>query len=234
MWLLDRFSNPLWYKASRLGKARRRTVATALCAYDFLRQQTEKKLIGPVESFLRENPHASTVAGIGLTAALRTQLADEALLALLWSCTCPAFDPGLKLPRELVIRLPEVWGAFVLGDVNHRLNRSAPATLDQTGYSEDPAEAQAQVLERWKEILGVADPEFVPRLNAGGFAEAWGWLAQMFIADTLEGMAAVPDKMLFSQARRVVSTIPPHCATLVERLVEYIDKGPDRYDDLPQ
>ena len=41
MWVLDRFSNPLWYKVSRLDKPRRRTVATALCAYDFLRQQVE-------------------------------------------------------------------------------------------------------------------------------------------------------------------------------------------------
>jgi hypothetical protein len=221
VWVLDRFSNPLWYSISRLDKARRRTVATALCAYDFLRQQTEKKLVGPVESYLRENRDPSK-AGIGLTVAVRAQLVDEALMALLWSCTCPAFDPGLKLPREVVVHLPEVWGSFVLGDVNH----SGPDTLDKTGYSEEPAEAHVQVLSRWSEILGVTDPEFASRVNSGGFAEAWDWLAQMFIADTLDGMAAITDRMLFSQARRVASSTSPHRAVLVERFIQQVAAAP--------
>ena len=222
MWVLDRFSNPLWYKISRLDKTRRRIVATTLCAYDFLRQQVEKKLVGPVELYLSTNPDASKVAGRALTVELRTRLVDEALMALLWSCTCPAFDPGLKLPREVVVHLPEVWGSFVLGDVNHRLNRAVPDTLDKTGYSENPAEAHVQVLGRWIENLGVTDPEFADHVNANGFAEAWDWLAQMFVADTLDGMAAIPDRMLFSQARRVSSTTPPHRAVLVERFLQQI------------
>ena len=221
MWVLDRFTNPLWYKVSRLDKSRRRTVATALCAYDFLRQQVEKKLVGPVESYLRETRDPSK-AGIGLTTGVRTQLVDEALMALLWSCTCPAFDPGLKLSRVVVVHLPEVWGSFVLADVNHRLNRSSPDALDKTGYSEDPAEAHAQVLSRWSEVLGLADPEFASRVNAAGFAEAWDWLAQMFVADTLDGMAAIPDRLLFSQARRLAYAIPPQRAMLIESLIEQI------------
>jgi hypothetical protein len=227
MWLLDRFSNPVWYKASRLDKRRRRSVATTLCAYDFLRQQVEKKLVGPVETYLRENRDPSQ-AGIGLTAAVRTQLVDEALMALLWSCTCPAFDPGLKLPREVVPHLPVVLGSFVLADVNHRLNRSTPTSLDQTGYSEDPAKAHQQVLDRWREILSITDPEFADLVNASGFAEGWDWLAQMFIADTLDGMAAIPDRMLFSQARRVVAAMPPHRAALVEQLIERVAAAPGK------
>lgn len=221
MWLLDRYSNPLWHKASRLDKRGRRTVATTLCAYDFLRQQVEKKLIGPVESDLREKRNPKQ-AGIGLSTAVRTELVDEALMALLWSCTCPAFDPGLKLPRELVPHLPEVWGGFILGDVNHRLDRSIPATLDKTGYSEDPAQARQQVLGRWRGIFSISDPEFANRVNAGGFAEAWDWLAQMFIADTLAGMAEIPDRMLFSQARRIAGSAPPHRAALIEKLIQRI------------
>ena len=219
MWLLDRFSNPLWYKVSRLDKRRRRTVATTLCAYDFLRQQAEKKLLAPVESYLREHRDPAQV-GIGLTLAVRTQLVDEALIALLWSCTCPAFDPGLKLPREVVVHLPEIWGSFVLADVNHCLHRSVPATLDKTGYSEDPAEAHRQVLDRWKEVLAVSNGNFAERVNAAGFAEAWDWLAQMFTADTLDGMAAIPDRMLFRQARRVAAATPVHRVELVEQLIE--------------
>ncbi len=225
MWVLDRFSNPLWYKVSRLDKPRRRTVATTLCAYDFLRQQAEKKLLGPVETYLREKRDPAQT-GIGLTVAVRTQLVDEALMALLWSCTCPAFDPGLKLPREVVIHLPEVWGSFILADVNHRLNRSAPATLDKTGYSEDSAEARRQALDRWREILNVSDLEFAERVNAAGFAEAWDWLAQMFTADTLDGMAAIPDRMLFSQARRIAGATPAHRVDLVEQLIDRVSAAP--------
>ena len=225
MWLLDRFSNPLWYKISRLDKPRRRTVATTLCAYDFLCQQAEKKLLGPVETYLRENRDPAQI-GVGLTLAVRTQLLDEALTALLWACTCPAFDPGLKLPRDVVIHLPEVWGSFVLADVNHRLNRSGPDTLDKTGYSEDPAEAHRQVLDRWKEILNAQDPEFADRVNAAGFAEAWDWLAQMFTADTLDGMAAIPDRMLFRQARRLAGATPPHLVELVEQLIKRVAGAP--------
>jgi len=225
MGLLNRFSNPLWYKISRLDKPRRRTVATTLCAHDFLRQQAEKKLLDPVETYLREKRDPAQT-GIGLTAAVRTQLVDEALMALLWSCTCPAFDPGLKLPREVVIHLPEVWGGFVLADANHRLDRSTPVTLDQTGFSEDPAEAHRQVLHRWKEILNVSDLDFADRVDAAGFAEAWDWLAQMFTADTLDGMAAIPDRMLFPQARRVAGAIPPHRAALVAQLIDRVAAAP--------
>lgn len=233
MWLLDMFRNPLWCWISRLALNRRRIVATALCSFDFLRQQVEKKLIVPAESFLRETPGAAKPV-MGLTAGLRTQLADEALLGLLRCCKCPASDPGHKLPPDVVVGLADLWGTFILADISHRLDRPVPSTLDRTDFSEDPDKARAQVLERWKEILGVAAPEFAARINAGGFAEAWDWLTRMFIADTLEGMAAVPDKMLFSQARQVVAATPPHRETLIKRFVEYIDKGPDRYDDLPQ
>ncbi|HEX5413653.1 MAG TPA: hypothetical protein VFZ27_17535 [Terriglobia bacterium] len=226
MWLLDRYSNRLWHQASRLDRRRRRTVATTLCAYDFLRQQVEKKLIGPLESYLREHRNPAQ-AGIGLTSAIRSDLVDEALMALLWSCTCPAFDPGLKLPRSLVPHLPEVWGGFILGDVNHRLNRTTPATLGRTGYSEDPAQARRQVLDRWRQILSLSDPDFADRLNAAGFTEAWDWLAQMFIADTLAGMAEIPDRLLFSQARRVAGSTPPHRVPLVERLIERAAAAPD-------
>lgn len=225
MWLLNKLSNPLWRKISRLDRPRRRTVATTLCAYDFLRQQAEKKLLGPLEPYLREH-RDPTRADIGLTLAVRTQLVDEALMALLWSCTCPAFDPGLKLPREVVVHLPEVWGSFLLADVNRRLNRSAPATLDKTGYSEDPAEAHRQVLERWREILNVPDPEFAERVNAAGFAKAWDWLAQMFTADTLDGMSAIPDRMLFRQARRIAIGTSAHRVEPVEQLLARVEAAP--------
>jgi hypothetical protein len=234
MWLLDMFRNPLWYWVSRLALNRRRIVATALCSYDFLRQQVEKKLVEPVETFLRENPSAGRSSGSELAGGLRTELADEALLGLLRCCKCPASDPGHKLPPDVVVGLADLWGTFVLADISHRLQLPMPSTLEKTQYSADPEETRAQVLARWMELLGVSDQSFGPQLKVRGFDEAWDWLVQMYIADTLEGMAAVSDKMLFRQARRVISGIPPHRETLVKRFIDYIDNAPAYYDDLPQ
>jgi hypothetical protein len=118
--------------------------------------------------------------------------------------------------------LPEIWSGLVLANVNSRRDRAAPATLDKTGYSEDPSETHRQVLARWKEILGISELGFEERVNAEGFGEAWDWLTRVFIADTLDGMADVPDRMLFSQARRVAAAVPPHCVGLIEKFIEQV------------
>jgi hypothetical protein len=84
------------------------------------------------------------------------------------------------------------------------------------------------------ELLGATDSSFRTEVKASGFAEAWDWLVRMYIADTLEGMAVVPDKVLFQQARRVMSRIPPHRETLVKRFVDYIHEVSSHVDDSRQ
>ncbi|MCL5006322.1 MAG: hypothetical protein M1404_07280 [Acidobacteria bacterium] len=222
MWLLDRFSNPLWYKASRLDKKRRRIVATALCSYDFFREQAEKKLVGPAVAFLKENPARAD----GLPAGLNKRLVDEALLGLLRCCRHLPSDPGRRLPPQSVAALPELWATFVLADMNQSLQITEIGALDQVPYSQDPDEARAQVLARWAEILGVAGPEFADQVNAHGFAEAWDWFAGMYIADTLEGMAIIPDKMLFAQARRVSAAASPPRTRLIEQFIARTASAP--------
>lgn len=211
---------------ARLDKARRRTVATALCAGDFFREQVEKKLVGPAEKYIQENSPAAKYASPGLTTALTTKLADQALLGLARCCRRPPSDPGRKLPREVVGSLPELWESFVRADIHHRLSFSTPEDLQGVTYSADPEEAHAQVLARWAKILGIDDPGFAARLNVGGFTEAWDWLAEMFIADTLEGMAAIPDRILFRQARRLADTAPPHRARLIENFIAQVRTTP--------
>ncbi len=218
MWLLDKFRNPVWHQASRLGKAERRVVATVLCSYDFFRRQTEKKLVGPAEAFLHDSQNTSGIAGPAL---IRERLADEALLGLLRCCHCPPFDPGRKLPPPIVSSLPELWAGFVLADRNQASARSSDA-LGLVGYSEKPDEARAQVLLRWKEILGVTDPAFESQVNDGGFEKEWNWLVEMFISDTLQGISIIPDKMLFAQARRLAAAASPQQAPRIEHFITQV------------
>ena len=100
MWLLDMLRNPLWYWVSRLALNRRRLVSTALCSYDFLRQQVEKKLVAPAEAFLKENPHVARTSRGKWAGGLITELADEAMLGLLHAAedTPPGqqMDPNMK------------------------------------------------------------------------------------------------------------------------------------------
>ncbi len=227
MWFLDRFSNPLWHKASRLGKDRRRSVATALCAYDFLRQQAEKKLLGPVEFFLTRNPQAAAAAGSSLTPDLRLQLVDRALLGLMPCCRCPVNVPASRVPSEVVTGLPELWRSFVLADIESRTSPPLAGALDTTDYSRDPEEAEEQVLDLWAAVLGITDPAFASQVKAAGFTEAWDWFVRVFVADTLEGMGIIPDKMLFAQARRVVAGTPPHRAALIDRFIDRMVSAPD-------
>jgi hypothetical protein len=138
MWLLDMFQNPLWYGVSRLTLDRQRIVATTVCSFDFLRLQVEKKLVGPVELFLKENPNVGRASGGEPSSGLRTELADEALLGLLRCCQCPSSDPGHKLPPDVVVGLADLWGTFVLADISHRRQFPMPSTLEKTRYSVDP------------------------------------------------------------------------------------------------
>lgn len=227
VWLLDRFSNPLWYRISKLDKNRRRIVATTLCSGDFLRVQIEKKLVGPAEAYLQESAPAPKFGEHGLSTAFTTRLVDQALLGLLRSCRRPPSDPGRKLPPRLVARLPELWEDFVRADIQHRLSFSVPGDLKGIQYAEDPEEAHAQVLSQWARILGIQDPDFASRLNVSGFTEAWDWFVEMYIADTLEGMAVIPDKILFAQARRLAAATPPHRASLVDRFLQQIRSAPE-------
>lgn len=218
MWLLDRFRNPVWHQASRLGKADRRVVATVLCSYDFFRQQAEKKLVGPAEAFLHDSQNTTGSAELAL---IRQRLALEALLGLSRCCHCPPFDPGRKLPPNIVSSLPELWAGFVLADMNQASAHSSDA-LGQAGYSQQPDQAHAQVLLRWKEILGVTDPAFESQVNDGGFEKEWNWLVEMFVSDTLQGMAIIPDRMLFAQARRVAAAASPQQAQRIEHFITQV------------
>lgn len=224
MGLLDRFSNPVWYKASKLDKNRQRIVATVIGSYDAFRQLVEQELVRPLESFLKESGNVTRASNNELTASLRTQLIDEASLGLLRCCSCPSDDPDGGLPSVIVQGLPEIWATFLLADMNHRLRRSSPSVLEQVHYSKDPDEARTQVLIKWIEILGVTTPSFVNRLNLGGFASTWHRIAVSFIAGMLKGSSRVPEEVLISKARRVAAGIPPHRESItvymIERLAE--------------
>jgi hypothetical protein len=224
--LLDRFSNPIWHKISKLDKNQQCILAAFICPYDFLRQSVKQELVSPLQSFLKESGIVATTGSISLTPELTAQLVEEALLGLLRCCSCPAADPGGRLTSTMVQGLPEMWGTFVLADINHRLNRSSPNVLEETHYSKDPDEARTQVLIRWMEILGVKSPSFVPQVNANGFAAAWSGSVESFVSGMLKGTSRVPEEVLLARARRDAAAIPAHRAALIEYIIGRLRTAP--------
>lgn len=220
MGILDRFSNPIWYKASKLDIQRQRIFAVVIDSYDFCRRAVEKELVAPVEALLAGLDIAPTSLRNGLPPNLRAHLAEEALVALFRCCRCPEIDPTGKLPPNIVQSLPEVWGTFALADVNHRLRRNSPSVLDETHYSTDADEARTQLLMTWMKILSVTSPSFVTQVNRSGFLASWHELVQSFVGGVILGSSRIPDDIALSKARGVASDIPWHRRTLTEYLID--------------
>ena len=226
MGLLDRFFNPIWYRASKLDPNRQRIFSIVVGSYDFCRDYVQKELVSPLESFLNKSGCGPAVVSSLLAAEVATQLTDEALLGLFRCCNRPTIDPSGKLPPLILQGLPDVWGTFVLADINHRLKRASPTVLDDTHYSKDPDEARVQVLTKWMEILSAPSPRFVTALNASSFAEAWDGLAESMIGGMLTGLGRTPDDVVMSQARRVAAAVPLSRRALTEYFIERLAKIP--------
>lgn len=220
MGLLDRFSSPIWYRASKLPKDRQYALAVVISGYDFLCNAVREQLIPPLKSVLERGDMLRNAGNKRLTPEITQQLVEEALVGLLRCCSVPCADPSGKLSSVFLEALPQVWGTFVLADINHRLGRSAPNVLEQTGYSSDPDEARTQLLVKWMATLGVESPSFVVELNLKGFASAWKLLAGHFVQGTLKGISRTPVEVVLSKARRVAAQIPPHRAALMEYIIE--------------
>ncbi len=220
MTLLDRFTNPLWYRASKLDPYRQRIVASVICASGWYRQQVQESLVGPLESFLK----GSSLRPTPLSTEDKIRLTDEALVALFRCCKCPSLDPGGRLPAAILRGLPELLGCLALADINHRLNRSSPNVLDGTHYSKDPAEVRTQVLVKWMEILAITSPLFVTIVTTRGFADAWGGQVDHSMSGMLKGQARVEDEKLIASGRRHAAQIPPGQATIIECLISRLAK----------
>jgi CheY-like chemotaxis protein len=222
---LDRFLNPVWYRATKLDSHRQLIIAIVIGSYGFCRQYVHEELISPLQSFLGARGLENVVTGGNLTADIETALTDEALVALLRSCMCPTIDPSGKLPSRVLQSLPGVWGTFVLADINYRLTRNSPTTLDETPYSKDPNEARVQMLTKWMQILGVSTPSFATRLNASGFAGSWDGLSKTMMSGMLTGLSRTPDDALILTGRRVASEVPAHRRVLTEYFIDRLAKS---------
>ncbi|HWX54844.1 MAG TPA: hypothetical protein VN176_09670 [Verrucomicrobiae bacterium] len=226
MGILDRFFNPIWYKASKLDIQRQRSFAIVVVYYDFYRLTVEKELVAPVEALIRGTDIAPMALRSGLAANLRAHLAEEALVGLFRCCTCPQIDPNGKLPSNIVQSLAEVWGTFALADINHRLKRNSPRVLEETHYSKDADEARTQLLLKWMEVLGITSPSFVTQVNRSGFLTAWHELVQSSIGGLLLSFSKTPDEVVLSKARSLASDIPWHRRTLIEYFIDRLATMP--------
>lgn len=218
--LLDRLTNPLWYRASKLDPHRQGIVVLVICATGWYRQSVQEDLVGPLESFLK----GSSLRPAPLNSADKDRLTDEALVALLRCCKCPSLDPSGRLPTAILRGLPELLGSLALADINHRLSRSSPTVLDETHFSKDPDEARTQLLVKWMEILAITSPTFATIATMRGFTGVWNGMVDSSMSGMLKGFARVPDEALIAQGRHRAAQIPPGQATIIECLISRLAK----------
>jgi len=95
--LFEKFTNLLWHFASTLDKERQRIVATVINGYEVCRITIKDSLDSPLER------NVLTSRRVTLIPETRERLIDEALIALLKSCSIPDGDPGGKFPDGFVL-----------------------------------------------------------------------------------------------------------------------------------
>lgn len=216
MTLLDRLTNPLWHKASKLDPSRQVIVALVTSAIGWFRQSIQQELVYPLETSLK----GSSLRAAPLSGDEKAHLVDEALVALFRCCKSPSIDPAGKVPAAVLQGLPELLGILILGQAHDGAKGSLPETLDQTHYSRDPAEARTQLLVRWMEILRIASPLFVTIATARGFDGAWGGLVDHSISGMLRGFGRVPNEVVIARGRSAAASLSTRQARIIEHFID--------------
>lgn len=222
MGLLDRFLNPLWHQIDQLDDARKADICALIGIVGYVRASVDEVLVGAFEQFCEKTSSASLRLGgkliIPLDRESRARMVDEAALALLCSCR-RAQSPTGTLNYIDPSALPDVIGAIVLAEINHRLNRNKPTTVDETGYSKDAVESGTQLLLTWMRILGLTDPSMIGVVRTAFFDKEWASCTTGFLVGCLKGLMRVERSVLFQRARADCAGLSPTGKALVELAV---------------
>jgi hypothetical protein len=218
--IFDRFTSPLWNSISALDEPRQIAAAWLITGYGASRKTVYEQLVAPLAH--------DRVIGSALAASpeLQERLVDEAMIALLKSCSIPAEDPYGKLPAPIVQNLPEVWGMFALADSNHRSNREGPETLKSSSYSSDSKEALFQLLSTWTFSLKMSAPTLLLMQREGWLRTAWIELSSSLILGFLTGFSRIPAEVLMKKAKSEAANVPEHRMAQTRYMIESLSKSP--------
>lgn len=211
MSLLDKFSNPIWYKIEQLQDAPKQEVCFVITLPGCFRLSIDEMLVAPLERLGKKVTP--------LTSETRERLIDEALLALLCICRWP-FGSGYPLKYFDAEYFLGGVGAVALALMNSRLHREKPVLLEDSGYSHDPDEARTQVLLAWMKILQIKDANFVVALMASGFGETWTSFVNKSLHGFYEaGFNRMDQAVLFKRTRAICTSLSPSAKAVVDYFV---------------
>lgn len=230
MALFDRFLNPIWYKASRLSPDRQCEFAFFVGLYDYFRRSVAADFVAPVCSRLKQ--FYRTIPRPG--EPLFERLVDEAVIAVLRSCSKPPEDSGAKLRFGTVSGIPDVLGVWALCDANHRSGSVSATVLEQTHYSSQPSEARVQLLRTWMMLCGISEPRFLKDASNCDALESWDTLTGALISGALKGFGGSEDALLLSKAKHLAAATPIHRRPLVIYLVERLLNATEPTEGLPK
>lgn len=226
MALLDRLINPLWHKIDSLEIGQKCVVAAVLNIHGFFRGAIDDTLVKPFAKLCSESESPAFRIGsqriVPLSPTNRERLVDEALVAFLCACrrsNLPEISQSMN--SSLV---PDAVGCLALAEINSRLGRTKPESLDQTDYSRDPEEARTQLLLKWMEILNLRDTNFVGVVTTAFFAQEWEKCTEALVSGAFRAVMRSPSAM-FTRARTDCSALSPRGRTVIEYLVKRARHG---------
>lgn len=238
MALLDRIFNPLWHKIDCLESGQKSVVASVLWMHGFFRWAMYEHLVTPFEKLCAESESPSLRINsqriVPLSSVNRERLVDESLLACLCSrrrSNLPEVWRGIDSSH-----IPEAVGCLALAEINTRLGRSKPDTLDQTEYSRDPEEARTQLLLKWMKLLNLRDANFVGVVTAAFFAQEWEDCTDGLVGGAFKTILRHPSAIFERRVRSHCRALSPRGRAVMEYFVERVSDGACRLklNDSPQ
>jgi len=233
MSIFARFTNPIWYEAGKLSEPQQVFVATVINSYGYLREAVKDNLVNAFlfnqKSLLYKNFVVEKKPWVMQNVEF---LIDEAVVGLLQSCVHPTEDLSGKLSNHFVSVLPGILGPIALADTNNRSKKTGPKILKETSYSTDPNEAFDQVLIKWKEILGIDNPDFLINIKESGLSESWDEFIIAFFNGFLMGLSRIDNEVIIERARGNASRTPKHLIPFYKYIINLTGQvvSPDGFD----
>lgn len=205
MGLFDRTLNPLWHQIKQLDDVRKFDVAAIMMIHGFIRSEIGNSLVKRFEVMCETTSNSGLHLGsqklVPFSAETRERLMDEALLACLCACERHGLPSGVirSMKTEFI---PDVVGGIALAEINRRIGRQSPGTLDDCGYSHDPDESRTQLLLVWMKLLDLTDTKFVADFTREFFEERWRAFTKSILAGIIIAIGRLDRSAVLDRARQ--------------------------------
>ena len=235
MAIFDRFLNPAWHKISSLRPQEIFEVSVVICLHGYLRKVLCEEFVVPLEKLcdphapkeLLNGPFGSILRGIQrlwpLNTELRERLIDEVEIGFL---TCVKGKPVGNLRFEVLndSEVIEGIGCLALAEINTRLSRKRPSSLNEAGYSQEPDECRTQVILSWLRLANLQNSELPGFLSSMFFERRWKTACEDVLTGGAIGFGRTDWKSISARARQDCKQLSPKGTAMVDYLASGIEK----------